>query len=32
VVFELPPERRLPAAMQLLGIDLAQLSEDVGHA
>ena len=32
VLFERPPERRLPAAMQLLGIDLAQLSEDVGHA
>ena len=32
VLFDVPPERRLPAAMQLLGIDLAQLSEDVGHA
>jgi putative transcriptional regulator len=32
VLFDIPPERRLPAAMQLLGIDLAQLSEDVGHA
>ena len=32
VLFDVSPERRLPAAMQLLGIDLAQLSEDVGHA
>jgi putative transcriptional regulator len=32
VLFELPAEARLPAAMRLLGIDLSQLSEDVGHA
>ena len=32
VLFELPPEDRLPAAMKLLGVDLSQLSEDVGHA
>jgi putative transcriptional regulator len=32
VLFELAPEDRLPAAMRLLGIDLSQLSEDVGHA
>jgi len=32
VMFELTPEHRLPAAMRLLGIDLSQLSEDVGHA
>jgi putative transcriptional regulator len=32
VLFSLPPERRLPAAIQLLGIDISQLSEDVGHA
>ena len=32
VVFDLPPEGRLPAAMQLLGIDFAHLSDDVGHA
>lgn len=32
VLFELAPEHRLPAAMRLLGIDLSQLSEDVGHA
>jgi putative transcriptional regulator len=32
VIFEVPAERRLPAAMQLLGIDFSRLSEDVGHA
>ncbi|MEW6314420.1 MAG: YqgE/AlgH family protein [Pseudomonadota bacterium] len=32
IMFDLPPEERLPAAMQLLGIDFASLSEDVGHA
>jgi putative transcriptional regulator len=32
VLFDLPAEERLPAAMRLLGIDLSQLSEDVGHA
>jgi putative transcriptional regulator len=32
VVFDVPPDARLPAAMQLLGIDFAQLSDDVGHA
>ena len=32
VIFELPAERRLPAAMGLLGIDFSRLSEDVGHA
>lgn len=32
VIFALPVERRLPAAMQLLGIDFSRLSEDVGHA
>ena len=32
VLFALPAERRLPAAMNLLGIDFSQLSEDVGHA
>lgn len=32
VMFSLPPERRLSAAMQRLGISFAQLSEDVGHA
>lgn len=32
VIFELPAEERLPAAMELLGIDFASLSEDAGHA
>ncbi len=32
LVFAVPAEERLPAAMQLLGIDFARLSDDVGHA
>jgi putative transcriptional regulator len=32
IIFELPPEERLTAAMQLLGIDFANLSNVVGHA
>ena len=32
VIFDLPVEQRLPAAMGLLGIDFANLSEDAGHA
>jgi putative transcriptional regulator len=32
VMFEMPAEARLPAAMNLLGIDFSRLSEDVGHA
>jgi putative transcriptional regulator len=32
VIFALPAEQRLSAAMQLLGIDFSQLSDDVGHA
>jgi putative transcriptional regulator len=32
VMFDLPADRRLPAAMQLLGIDFSRLSDDVGHA
>lgn len=32
VVFDLPAEDRLPAAMRLLGIDFSRLSDDVGHA
>ena len=32
VVFTLAPEQRLSAAMNLLGIDMSQLSDDVGHA
>jgi putative transcriptional regulator len=32
VIFDLPPEERLPAAMQLLGIDFTNLSDTAGHA
>lgn len=32
IIFGLPPEERLPAAMQLLGVDFANLSEVAGHA
>ena len=32
VIFDLPPDKRLPAAMRLLGIDFASLSEQAGHA
>lgn len=32
VLFEMPPERRFEAAMELLGIDLARLSDSAGHA
>jgi putative transcriptional regulator len=32
IIFELPPEERLPAAMQSLGIDFANLSDVAGHA
>ncbi len=32
LLFDVPPEGRLPAAMHLLGIDFSRLSDDVGHA
>ncbi len=32
VIFALPPEERLAAAMQLLGFDLSNLSDTAGHA
>ena len=32
IIFDLPPEARLNAAMHLLGIDFANLSEVAGHA
>ena len=32
VIFDLPAEQRLPAAMRLLGIDFSRLSEEAGHA
>jgi putative transcriptional regulator len=32
VIFSLPSDRRFAAAMDLLGVDPARLSDDVGHA
>jgi putative transcriptional regulator len=32
VIFNLPSDRRFAAAMDLLGVDPARLSDDVGHA
>ena len=32
ILFDVPPEERLPAAMELLGIDFASLSDVAGHA
>ncbi len=32
LLFELPAQERLAAAIRLLGIDFSRLSEDVGHA
>jgi putative transcriptional regulator len=32
ILFELPAEARLPAAMELLGVDFASLSDVAGHA
>ena len=32
IMFDLPPEARLSAAMQLLGVNFANLSEVAGHA
>ena len=32
IIFELPPEERLAAAMHLLGVDFANLSDVAGHA
>jgi len=32
LVFDMPPERRLSAAMERLGVDFSRLSDDVGHA
>ncbi len=32
IVFDLPAEERFAAAMQLLGVDFANLSESAGHA
>lgn len=32
ILFDLPPEERLPAAMALLGVNYASLAEQAGHA
>ncbi len=32
ILFEMPAEQRLPAAMALIGVDYARLSETAGHA
>ncbi len=32
IIFDLPAEEKLPAALELLGVDFANLSEDTGHA
>ncbi|MGO9443241.1 MAG: YqgE/AlgH family protein [Thiobacillaceae bacterium] len=32
VIFDLPPEERLPAAMRLLGVNFSNLSDKAGHA
>jgi putative transcriptional regulator len=32
ILFDLPPEERLPAAMALLGVEYGSLVEDAGHA
>jgi putative transcriptional regulator len=32
ILFDLPADEKLPAAMALLGIDYATLSEEAGHA
>ena len=32
IIFGLPPEERLTAAMRLLGVDFANLSDVAGHA
>ena len=32
IIFDLPAEKRLPAAMGLLGVDYATLSDAAGHA
>ena len=32
IIFDLPAEEKLPAAMELLGVNFASLSEDTGHA
>ena len=32
IIFDMPAEERLPAAMELLGLDYARLQDEAGHA
>jgi putative transcriptional regulator len=32
IIFDVPPEERLPAAMELLGVSYATLADEAGHA
>jgi putative transcriptional regulator len=32
ILFDTPAEERLPAAMELLGLDFARLQDEAGHA
>ncbi len=32
IIFDIPSEERLPAAMELLGLDYARLADEAGHA
>lgn len=32
IIFDTPAEKRLPAAMELLGLDYARLADEAGHA
>jgi len=32
IIFDTPAEERLPAAMELLGLDYARLADEAGHA
>ena len=32
IIFDTPAEERLPAAMELLGLDFARLQDEAGHA
>jgi len=32
IIFDLPADERLPAAMELLGLDYARLADQAGHA
>ncbi len=32
IIFDMPAEERLPAAMELLGVSYATLADEAGHA